>query len=150
MDSGDRICTEVLLLLVLGATVTSIICQSPQTRPYNKSCKVLYWAVYIHYLVLTIFCSSEVKWSELAQSCPTLCDPMDCSRDFCYSHFKDKQIEFYGCYGTQYPWMTVCQGWDTAQRTRQTPNTLLLGVHACGFISNSAIMQLMFIVLILN
>ena len=23
--------------------------------------------------------SSEVKWSEVAQSCPTLCDPMDCS-----------------------------------------------------------------------
>ena len=22
---------------------------------------------------------SEVKWSEVAQSCPTLCDPMDCS-----------------------------------------------------------------------
>ena len=22
---------------------------------------------------------SEVKWNELAQSCPTLCDPMDCS-----------------------------------------------------------------------
>ena len=21
----------------------------------------------------------EVKWSEVAQSCPTLCDPMDCS-----------------------------------------------------------------------
>ena len=42
MDSGDRIYTEVLLLLVLGATVTSIICQSPQTRSYNKSYKVLY------------------------------------------------------------------------------------------------------------
>ena len=24
-------------------------------------------------------CSYKVKWSELAQSCPTLCDPMDCS-----------------------------------------------------------------------
>ena len=23
--------------------------------------------------------NSEVKWSEVAQSCPTLCDPMDCS-----------------------------------------------------------------------
>ena len=22
---------------------------------------------------------SEVKWSEVTQSCPTLCDPMDCS-----------------------------------------------------------------------
>ena len=33
------------------------------------------------FLVLTIafVYSCEVKWSELAQSCPTLCDPMDSS-----------------------------------------------------------------------
>ena len=24
-------------------------------------------------------CSAEVKWSEVAQSCPALCDPLDCS-----------------------------------------------------------------------
>ena len=24
-------------------------------------------------------CNEEVKWREVAQSCPTLCDPMDCS-----------------------------------------------------------------------
>ena len=24
-------------------------------------------------------CTTLVKWSEVAQSCPTLCDPMDCS-----------------------------------------------------------------------
>ena len=28
------------------------------------------------YLIFNTFC--EVKWSEVAQSCPTLCDPMDC------------------------------------------------------------------------
>ena len=28
---------------------------------------------------LTFKMGSEVKWSEVAQSCPTLCDPMDCS-----------------------------------------------------------------------
>ena len=32
--------------------------------------------------ILTVFRNGaieEVKWSEVAQSCPTLCDPMDCS-----------------------------------------------------------------------
>ena len=28
----------------------------------------------------------EVKWSEVAQSCPTLCDPMDCSLPGSYVH----------------------------------------------------------------
>ena len=27
----------------------------------------------------TTFCYNEVKWSEVAQSCPTLCDPLGCS-----------------------------------------------------------------------
>ena len=34
----------------------------------------------IEQLTLEIYLTFlEVKWSELAQSCPTLCDPMDCS-----------------------------------------------------------------------
>ena len=31
------------------------------------------------WLVLIKVCKFEVKWSEVAQLCPTLCDPMDCS-----------------------------------------------------------------------
>ena len=36
-------------------------------------------SVYFLFLRLTFFVGSEMKWSEVAQLCPTLCDPMDCS-----------------------------------------------------------------------
>ena len=41
------------------------------------SCKRLAneWMVYVSYN----YFNDEVKWSEVAQSCLTLCDPMDCS-----------------------------------------------------------------------
>ena len=32
--------------------------------------------IYVSYI---LFIYEEVKWSEVAQSCLTLCDPMDCS-----------------------------------------------------------------------
>ena len=40
------------------------------TKDYDKT---ILSPAYLTYM------QSEVKWSEVAQSCPTLCDPMDCS-----------------------------------------------------------------------
>ena len=44
---------------------------SKQEKEYIK-------VVYCHPAYLT-YMQSEMKWSEVAQSCPTLCDPVDCS-----------------------------------------------------------------------
>ena len=65
----------------------------------EKKIRITYFVFTLGYLILNLNCQSiqqltfvlqelllssplvwsEVKWSEVAQSCPTLCDPMDCS-----------------------------------------------------------------------
>ena len=46
-------------------------------RPLVRLVKVMGFSVVMYgYKSWTI---KKVKWSEMAQSCPTLCDPMDCS-----------------------------------------------------------------------
>ena len=41
------------------------------SNPKERPCQRMYIALISH--------ASKVKWSEVAQACPTLCDPMDCS-----------------------------------------------------------------------
>ena len=33
---------------------------------------------WVSYIKLKSFCTAKVRWDEVAQSCPTLCDPVDC------------------------------------------------------------------------
>ena len=50
-----------------------------EQRTRSKLGKEYVKAVYCHPAYLTYMKSEDVKWSEVAQSCPTLCDPVDCS-----------------------------------------------------------------------
>ena len=71
---------EILLLLLLSRFSRVWLCATPQTAAHQASCP---WdspgkntGVGCHFLLRCMKVKSE---SEVAQSCPTLSDPMDCS-----------------------------------------------------------------------
>ena len=68
-----------------------------------------------------IYIWSEVKWSEVPQSCPTLCDPMDCSLPGSSIHgiLQARVLE----------WVAVCFSRRSSQPRDQTRVSRIAGRH---------------------
>ena len=77
---------------------------------------------------------SEVKWSEVAQSCPTLCDPIDSSRPGSSVHgiFQARILEWVAIFfsrGSSWPrdwiWLSCIRGrFFTIWATREAPKNI--------------------------
>ena len=81
-----RSLTKTLLCLTLKATVIlkSIfpffaILSSQTIKEYQKALDSKSWKLMITLSISKVIQFSSVQFSSVAQSCPTLCDPMDCS-----------------------------------------------------------------------
>ena len=54
--------------------LTSACCQTPDLLELFPDCTGIWW-----WAVLSVHVGFTVQFSSVAQSCPTLCDPMNCS-----------------------------------------------------------------------
>ena len=80
-------------------------------------------------ICIIILYASEVKWSEIAQSCPTLCNPMDCSLPHSSVHgiFQARVLEWVAISFSNYMHIIVQYFGHLMRRADSFEKTLMLG-----------------------
>ena len=80
-------------------------------------------------ICIIILYASEVKWSEIAQSCPTLCNPMDCSLPHSSVHgiFQARVLEWVAISFSNYMHIIVQYFGHLMRRANSFEKTLMLG-----------------------